>query len=394
MAHVENRGTKAKPRHVAIYLDPDGKRRARSFTRKLDADRFLASTTVDMLRGSWVDPKAGLVTLGDYARQWVEERPVRDSTRERYEGYLATHLGRLDGVPLGELRPSTMRTWQAGLACAPSTARTVRGVIAAILKSAVTDRLINASPLDGVPLPERPARVLVRPHSIERVFGVRDAITPRYAAAIILGAGAGPRRGEAFGLTVDRVDFLRREITIDRQLVGVADGRPVFGPPKTAASVRVIPAPQSVLDELAAHLARFPAGPDGLIFTSPRGGPVTRSKFGAAWHDAEVRLWARTTGQRLDGWRIPAATLAAFDKAHPDGHGHRFHELRHFYVSTLIGGGASVRVVQERVGHEPGSPETLRTYSHLWPDDEDRTRAALDAALRRPDDQSDATGEV
>ena len=39
-----------------------------------------------------------------------------------------------------------------------------------------------------------------------------------------------------------------------------------------------------------------------------------------------------------------------------------------------------VKVVQERLGHASAA-ETLDTYSHLWPDSEDQTRAAVDAVL-------------
>jgi integrase len=39
-----------------------------------------------------------------------------------------------------------------------------------------------------------------------------------------------------------------------------------------------------------------------------------------------------------------------------------------------------VKVVQTRLGHATAG-ETLDTYSHLWPDDEDRTRAAVDDVL-------------
>ena len=378
MGHVQKRGPK---RWIASYVAPDGRRRAQSFERKLDADRFLASVTIDVLRGGWVDPRAGRVTLGDYARQWVRERPIRPSTRERYGHYLA-HLGQLDETPLGDLRPSALRVWQQQLGeqLAPSTVATIRGVIAAVLKSAIVDRLISASPLDGVPLPPRAPRQIVRPIPAERVLALRDAITPRYGAAIILGAGTGMRRGEAMGLTVDRLDWLRRTVTVDRQLVCTSprDGE-IFGPPKTAASVRQIPMPQSVVDALAAHLAAFPAGQHGLVFTAPRGGPVYRSKMGAAWLDAEVRIWAGETGRQLGrDARIPADALAEWKAAHPDGHGHRFHDLRHFYASTLIADGRSVKTVQARLGHATAA-ETLDTYAHLWPDDEDRTRSAIDA---------------
>ncbi|CAN5273944.1 hypothetical protein BH18ACT4_BH18ACT4_06150 [soil metagenome] len=41
-----------------------------------------------------------------------------------------------------------------------------------------------------------------------------------------------------------------------------------------------------------------------------------------------------------------------------------------------------MKVVQARLGHASAS-ETLDTYSHLWPDDEDRTRQAVDDVLGR-----------
>jgi integrase len=39
-------------------------------------------------------------------------------------------------------------------------------------------------------------------------------------------------------------------------------------------------------------------------------------------------------------------------------------------------------VVQKRLGHK-SAVETLDTYSHLWPDSEDRTREAVDEVLGR-----------
>ncbi len=60
------------------------------------------------------------------------------------------------------------------------------------------------------------------------------------------------------------------------------------------------------------------------------------------------------------------------------------HSLRHFYASLLIRHGESVTTVQARLGHASAA-ETLDTYSHLWPDSDDRTRprwAPSSAGLR------------
>jgi integrase len=61
-----------------------------------------------------------------------------------------------------------------------------------------------------------------------------------YKAMVTLAVGTGMRQGEVFGLTVDRVDFLRRTVTVDRQLIKVTGREPFLAPPKTRASVREI----------------------------------------------------------------------------------------------------------------------------------------------------------
>ena len=59
----------------ARYTDPDGRERGRTFTRRADAERFLATVTADMLRGAYVDPSAGKTTFREFADAWLESRP-------------------------------------------------------------------------------------------------------------------------------------------------------------------------------------------------------------------------------------------------------------------------------------------------------------------------------
>jgi integrase len=80
-------------------------------------------------------------------------------------------------------------------------------------------------------------------------------------------------------------------------------------------------------------------------------------------------------------WR-PAVVKAGLRK------GTRFHDLRHYYASLLIRRGASVKAVQSRLGHASAT-ETLNTYAHLWPDDEDRTRVAIDDEFSLPSPRND-----
>jgi hypothetical protein len=83
------RGGKPRPtvrhgkgrRWKARYLDPDGRERSKSFARKQDAENFLATTGADMLRGTYLDPDAGKITLRKYAQQWMASRSWDASTR-------------------------------------------------------------------------------------------------------------------------------------------------------------------------------------------------------------------------------------------------------------------------------------------------------------------------
>jgi integrase len=138
---------------------------------------------------------------------------------------------------------------------------------------------------------------------------------------------------------------------------------PYLAPPKTPASYRTVPLADVVLDALAAHVADYPAATtqDGpkrsveLVFSDEEGRPIGRTWFSRrVWHPAVVAAG------------LPTGT--------------HFHELRHFYASLLIDGGESVKVVQSRLGHA-SADETLNTYAHLWPDTEDRSRAAVQAGL-------------
>ncbi|MDT5036690.1 MAG: hypothetical protein QOE03_1875, partial [Micromonosporaceae bacterium] len=64
------------------------------------------------------------------------------------------------------------------------------------------------------------------------------------------------------------------------------------------------------------------------------------------------------------------------------------HALRHFYASVLLDGGESIKALAAYLGHsDPGF--TLRTYTHLMPSSEERTRRAVDRMFsgesERPD---------
>ena len=185
---------------------------------------------------------------------------------------------------------------------APATVELVYRYLVAVYRAAVADRLVSSSPCVGVKLPKiEPAKVVPLP--VETVAASVEVMPERYRALVVLAAGTGLRQGEALGVTVDRVDFLRRSLTVDRQLVLVAGQVPTLAATKTAASHRTVPLSEVVLGALAAHLGRFPARPDGLIFTTHEGQPIRRNRFSEVWRPA-----ARAAESRRGRGCTPSAT--------------------------------------------------------------------------------------
>jgi integrase len=342
---------------LARWRTPDGASRCKTFERKVDAQRHLTSIENSKLTGAYVDPSAGRVTFKSYAEQWRAGQVWRPSTSTHVEMYLRLHVyPRLGDRPLGAIRRSEVQSLVKGLSevLAPRTVALIYRWTASVFLAAVADRVIAISPCQGISLPNV-AQPRVVPLRTETVIALAEAVPARYRALIVLGAGTGPRISEALGVTNDRVDWMRRTVTIDRQLTGASDGQPVFGPVKDKKNrPRTIPLPDVVLAELVEHVRVFGLGPEGLIFTTGVGTPLLRNRFGAIWQPA-----ARSVGIRS---------------------GDGYHQLRHYYASLLIGAGESVKVVQDRLGHS-SAMMTLDTYSHLWPDSEDRTRSAVDGVL-------------
>lgn len=186
------------------------------------------------------------------------------------------------------IRPSEVQAWfkRLSLTLAPATVGVVHGLVSAIFKAAVRDRLVTGSPCEGVKLPKKEPKKIV-PLATEAVRALADAVPERYRALVILAAGTGLRQGEAFGLTLDGVDFLRRTVTVDRQLVLLPGREPFHAPPKTSDSYRTVPLLQVVAEALAEHLRAFPVASDGLLFTTSRGESLRRTSFSSTvWRPA------------------------------------------------------------------------------------------------------------
>lgn len=360
------------------WYEPDGRERRQSFAKAVDANAHAATVEADKLRGTYIDARAGKELFGDYAARWLADWTGDPVTRENMGGRLRRHVKpyTLHRTPLGKVKPGTIQGWLRsldGTSLAESTKAVVYAHVSAILNAAVEDELIAKNPCrsKSVRAPHPDTRKIV-PWVREWVMGMHSELPERYRVVVPLCSGVGLRQGEAFGLAVDDVDFLRGWVTVRRQ-VKIVDGRLVFAPPK-GRKTRRVPLPPSVRDDLAAHLAAFPAVEVTLPWEESDGKPTT------------VTLAVTTVaGDALnrsvfnaEQWR-PTRSRVGIPHARENG----THALRHRYASVLLDAGESIKAVSEYLGHASAA-FTLKTYTHLMPASEERTRAAIDAAWCGP----------
>ena len=87
MASIEKRFGAGKPVWRAHYRTPAGMQRNKTFSRKVDAERFLASIESSKNVGSFVDPALARVTLAEWAQIWMDgQAHLSATTSERYAG--------------------------------------------------------------------------------------------------------------------------------------------------------------------------------------------------------------------------------------------------------------------------------------------------------------------
>lgn len=341
MASIQKRDN---GRWRARYRDAAGKEHARHFGRKVDGQRWLDEVTASVVTGTYVDPKTARTTVEDWCATWLEGYATRrTSTVRQARVHVAQIVAEFGATPLSAVRPSQVKAWCARLKTEGSAASYVYALhsrLSQIMSDAVHDGVIPRNPCSRRTSPGAGKQ---RPYvaTADQVWALHDAVPEHLQGAVLLGAFVGLRTAEVCGLRTVDVDFMR----------GIVSPAVQYPAEELKTETSKIPVP--IPGELALQLAAGAAG----------------------------RTWVvqQPTGEQVGPWQIDRAMRAVREGIGlPEGF--RFHDLRHFYASLLIADGANVKVVQARLRHA-SAKTTLDTYSHLFPDTEESTRAAVGAAL-------------
>lgn len=363
---IEPYATKSGKRYMVRYRKPNkGQTTKRGFRTKREAELFLATVTTAKASGDYIDPARGRITVGDLAPAWLrKKKSLKPSSFHSLDVSWTVHVEPKWGqVQLSRIDPIGVENWIQDMAegIAPSARkRTTRitgrplsatvilravGVLAGILDDAQRDSRIGKNPARGASnLPRKVSkkdRRYLTDAEVARFAGaVRD---PALTVLVLLLSYTGIRWGEAIGLRVKHVNFLRNRLHIRENAVEV-DGVIHVGEPKSWER-RTVPFPKflrSALEQLTEGKSK-----NDLVFGNAAGTHLLRprtSTTSGSWFVAGIR----------------AAGLEPFT----------IHDLRHTAASLAISAGANVKVVQRMLGHKSAAM-TLDTYADLFDDDLD-----------------------
>ena len=334
------------------YVDNNGKEHAQGFDRKVDAVKWVDEAIAALTTGTYIEPKAGEVTIATLGASWLgRQTHLKPSSLRPVEIAWRVHvLPRWGKSRIAEIAFTDVQEWVSsfqGPGKGATTAIRAYGVLAAILDDAVRDRRLLLNPARGVNLPRKGKK--------EHIYLTHDQVDQLAREAgdngpmVLLLAYCGLRWGEAAGLRVRDCDLLRRRVSIVQNAVEVGANVHV-GTPKNHKQ-RAVPVPRFLVEHLARQCED--KGPDSLLFPGPRG----------------FMRPPRGTG----GWFAGAVKRSGVPRLTP-------HDLRHTSASLAVSAGANVKAVQRMLGHASAAM-TLDDYADLFDDDLDAVADRLDKAV-------------
>ena len=242
---------------------------------------------VAKLRGEYVPPALGRITVGELGPGWLDRQRghMKPSGFRSYESAWRVHVEpRWGRTRVSEIRFTAVQAWVSQFAAKRGAVvvQTAYSVLARILDDAVQDRLLASNPARGVKLPKRPPRrnVYLTADQLDKLA----AESGRYGSLVLLLGVGGLGWGQAVALRVGDVDFLRRRIELHRNAMQVGT-KVVVGTLKSNEN-RTVVLPKFVIETLA-ETAKG-KGRDDLLWPTSSGGYMGPPASKESWLSGAV----------------------------------------------------------------------------------------------------------
>jgi integrase len=364
----QNEGTiyKRKDGTWAAQVSIQG-RRLTKYTKTQSEARTWLRTTLNQVDNG-ITFLGAQMELGKYLEQWLVtvKTSVRPKTYEQYKQIVTSHIVPILGhIKLKDLRPDHIQTlYNTKLKSGTSNRMVImiHTVLHLTLNQALKVGLIGRNPSDAVIKPKlvkKEMKTLTDTQVQTLLLAVRGT---RHEVLYQLAVTTGMREGELLGLKWADLDWVTRQVKVQRQLQWISGQGLVFSEPKSIAGRRVIVVGTATIEKLREHHQRQ---------------QWERLAAGDRWVENDL-IFATTIGTPSN-WR---SLYRSFKKLLQTSNlpNIRFHDLRHTAATLMLQQGINPKIVQERLGHSQISL-TLNTYSHVLPNMQEEAAEKLDQLI-------------
>ena len=338
------------------YDSKTGKQIQKSFSGKTQKEvrEKMQAAAVEVNQGTYKEPSK--MTLGEWLDIWEKEYLGRVSTMTKlnYCQHSKNHIRpALGKIKLEKLDGPMIQRFYNDLATphgdiprlSGKTVKCIHGVLHKALSQACKVGYIRSNPSESCELP-RAERKEIKPLDSKEIAAFLAAIKGhRFEVLYLVTLACGLRRAEVCGLLWgDGVDLESGTITINKQLQNIP-GKPGefhLVPTKNRKSRTIALAP-TVVDALKKHKINQ---------------AIDRLKTGEAWEDSGF-VFTNELGHHVSpntvyhNFKRIAASIGL-----PEA---RLHDLRHSYATEMMRSGASIKSIQDTLGHH-SSAFTTDTY--------------------------------
>lgn len=346
-------------KQIFVGYHPDGRRKMKTIYGKTikEVEKKERDIRNDLELGVFVENDK--MTVGQWADEWLEiyKKGLKSNTYNVYKYCVSAHFETIRQFKLRDLKLSHLQIIANELVEISNfrAAEIFKSTVSQMLEKAVENELISKNIASKIKLPkkQKTQKRALSKVEVSEILSLNISLKTRCFIEIMLFCGL--RRGEAWALTKNDIDFGNKTITVNKTIYfDTTDGRKILiGTPKSKSSNRTVPIPDILINDLTKYIQSI----NGQYLFD--GELMKEYQFRKMWNDF-ICIYKTNVS-------------VVKDDITP-------HIFRHTYATMLYNAGVDIKTAQYLLGHAT-IQMTLDIYTHLQDGKETEAAEKLNALM-------------